>query len=120
MGKYAFLITGGPDRVGSVLNGIEYALTLDGSGHEVRVYLDGAATKWPGKLERRVDHPLYERFFELLDRELIVACAFCAEAFDATDGCRAAGISLRGTPDERHGPDVGRLVEDGFELLPIS
>ena len=120
MGKYAFLVTGGPDRVGSVLNGIEYALTLDGSGHEVRVYLDGAATKWPGKLERRVDHPLYEGFFELLDRDLVSACAFCAEAFDAMEGCRTADISLQGVPEEEHGPDVGRLVDEQFELLPVS
>lgn len=120
MGKYAFLITGGPDRVGSVLNGVEYALTLDSSGHEVRVFLDGAATKWPGELKRRIDHPLYEGFFELLDRDLISACAFCAEAFEATDGCQAADIRLEGVPEERHGPDVGRLVANDFELLPVS
>ena len=120
MGKYAFLVTGGPDRVGSVLNGIEYALTLDSSGHEIRVFLDGAATKWPGELKRRVDHPLYEKFFELHDRNLLTACACCAEAFDATDGCRAADIQLDGEPDERHAPDVGRLVADDFELLPVS
>jgi hypothetical protein len=120
MEKYAFLITGGPDRVGSVLNAIEYALTLDDSGHDVRVYLDGAATKWPGKLERRVDHPLYDRFFELLDRGLVSACAFCADAFDATEGCLAVDISLCGVPDEKHGPDVGQLVDDDFELLTVS
>jgi hypothetical protein len=120
MGKYAFLITGGPDRVGSVLNGIEYALTLDNDGHGVRVYLDGAATKWPGELERRVDHPLHDRFSELLDRDLVAACAFCADAFDAIDGCRGANIRLQGVPDEQHGPDVGRLVEEDFELLTLS
>ncbi len=120
MGKYAFLMTGGPNRVGSVINAIEYALSLDQRGHEVRVYLDGAATKWPGELKDRVDHPLHDRFFELLDHDLIIACAFCADAFGALESCQAAEIQLQGVPGEEHGPDVGRLVENDFELLTMS
>jgi hypothetical protein len=121
MGKYAVLLSAGPDRTGSALNGVEYALRLADDGHDVRVYLDGRATRWPGELATRADHPLRDD----LDRAVaggieVAACAFCAAAFDATAGCRTEGIPLLGTAGEEHGPDVAALVDDGYELLTMS
>jgi len=121
MGKYAVLVTAGPERPGSALNGLEYALRLADSDHEVEVYLDGAATTWPDEIETKVEHPLHESLSESLDRELVAgACAFCAAAFGGTRGCEGAGIPLVGTAGEEHGPDVGALVDEGFELVTVT
>ena len=121
MGKYAVLIHAGPDRPGSALNGIEYAIRLADEDHDVRVYLDGPATCWPAELQKRVDHPLHDRLSRSLDGDITVgACAFCAAAFDGTEGCREAGIELLGRAGEEHGPDVAELVAGGYELLTIT
>ena len=121
MGKYAVLLSAGPDRTGSALNGVEYALRLADAGHDVRIFLDGAATRWPGELATRADHPLRDGLDRARDGEVdVAACAYCAAAFDATAGCRTAGIPLLGTAGEEHGPDVAALVDDGYELLTMS
>lgn len=121
MSRYAFLVSAGPNRVGSALNAIEHALTLDEAGHTVAIYFDGAATQWPGEMETRADHPLSKGLTAAIDRELIAGCcAFCAEAFGGIEGCRAAEIRLLGVAGEQHGPDVARLVDEGYELQIIS
>lgn len=121
MDKYAMLISAGPNRSGSALNGFEYALRLADAGHDVRVYLDGPATRWPDELETRVDHPLHDNLSRSLESDVTVAaCAYCAAAFGGTEGCRNAGIELLGRAGEEHGPDVGNLVADGYELLTMA
>lgn len=121
MNRYAFLLSPGPDRVGSALNAIEYALTLDMAGHTVAIYLDGAATQWPGELQTRADHPLSKGLATATKRELIAGCcAFCADAFGGTAGCREADIPLLGVAGKEHGPNVARLVDDGYELLTVG
>jgi len=121
MSRYALLLSAGPDRVGTALNAIEYALTLDSGGHSVAIYLDGAATQWPGELETRVDHPLSKGLTAALDRGIVAGCcSFCANAFGGTEGCVEAGIPLLGEVNEEHGPDVARLVDDGYELLTVG
>lgn len=121
MSRYALLLSAGPDRAGSALNAIEYALRLDEGGHTVEIYLDGAATQWPGESGRRSGHPVSEGFSEARERDLVVgACAFCANAFGATDGCLDAGIDLLGIAGEEHGPDVAAIVDDGYELMTVG
>lgn len=121
MGKYAVLLSAGTDRAGSALNGVEYALRLADGGHDVRVYLDGPATRWPGELATRADHPLRDGLDRAVNGDVTVAaCAYCAAAFDGTTGCRTEGIPLLGSPGEEHGPDVAALVDEGYELLTMS
>ncbi|MFB6177147.1 MAG: DsrE family protein [Halobaculum sp.] len=121
MSKYAVCVAAGPDDVGSAVNGFEYARSLADAGHEVTVFLDGEATKWPGEVDSRPDHPVREALDDLRDRGTVAgACAYCADVFDATEGCRTAGITLHGTAGEDHAPDVGRLAADGYELLTVG
>ncbi|QKG94254.1 hypothetical protein EXE43_20115 [Halorubrum sp. SS5] len=121
MGKYAVLLSAGPDRTGSALNGVEYALRLADGGHDVRVFLDGAATRWPEELATRTDHPLRDGLDRVVAGDVeIAACAYCAAAFDATTGCQTNEIPLLGTAGEEHGPDIAALVADGYELLTMS
>ena len=80
-----------------------------------------AATEWPAESGRRSGHPFVESFTEARERGLVVgACAFCANAFGATKGCREAGIDLLGTAGEEHGPDVAAMADDGYELLTVG
>lgn len=121
MDKYAVLVTAGPDDAGSAVNGLEYALSLADGGHEVTVFLDGEATKWPETVSTQVDHPIRDSLEELRESELLDgACAYCASVFDATDGCEEAGITLRGTAGEEHAPDVGELASNGYELVTVN
>lgn len=120
MGKYAVLLNGDTDDVGSTVNGLEYALDLDGSGHEVDVFLDGAATQWPGQLTEKPDHPVNNYFSDARDRDLVAgACGFCAHAFGGAEGCREAGVELLGDENE-HNPDVGELATEGYELITVG
>lgn len=97
MSKYAILLNANPDDVGPAANGLEYALDLDGAGNEVEVFFDGVATQWPGTLTENPDHPVNEYFGEADERGLVAgACGFCANAFDAADGCEEADVELLG------------------------
>lgn len=48
MGKSAVLLSTSTDEGGRTVNGLEYAASLDESGNDVEVFLDGQATEWPG------------------------------------------------------------------------
>lgn len=120
MSKYAVLLNASTDDIGPTANGLEYAIDLDGAGHEVDVFFDGVATQWPGELVEKPNHPI-NNFFEEADERGIIAgaCGFCADSFDGTEGCKEAGVEILGAPDE-HAPKPSELVADGYELLPIG
>lgn len=120
MSKYAVLLNASTDDVGPTANGLEYALDLDEGGHDVDVFFDGVATQWPGELVDKPNHPINDFFEEADDRGLIAgACGFCADSFEATEGCEEAGVEVLGTPDE-HAPKASELVEEEYELLTIG
>ena len=120
MPRYAILLNAGPAAVGPPVNALQYALELDDHGHDVSVFLDGPATKWPDELGSMADHPLRAYYDEARERSLIAgACAFCAHRYGADGPCRDEGLRLFGGPDE-HGPDVGRLATDGYRLLTVG
>lgn len=119
MDKYAVLLNTDTEEVGQTVNGLEYALDLDESDNEVEVFLDGSATAWPGELEANPEHPVNDQFREAQERDLIAgACSACAGAFETTEDIEAADIELLGGGD--HGPSVGELADDGFDLLTIG
>jgi len=118
--KYAVLLNASTDDVGPTANGLEYALDLDEGGHDVAVFFDGVATQWPGHLVEKPNHPTNNFFQKADDRGLIAgACGFCADSFDATEGCERAGVEVLGGPDE-HAPRPSELVAEGYELLTIG
>lgn len=120
MVRYAILLNAGPSDVGPPVNALQYALRLDAHGHEVAVFLDGPATKWPGELTSMADHPLREYYDEARNRGLLAgACGFCADRYGAAETCLDEGIQLHGGPEE-HGPDVGRLASDGYRFLTVG
>jgi sulfur relay (sulfurtransferase) complex TusBCD TusD component (DsrE family) len=120
MARYAILLNAGPTAVGPPVNAVQYAFQLDEHGHEVRVFLDGPATKWPEELVSMADHPLREYYDEARERSLIAGvCGFCAHRYGTAQHCREADLQLYGDADT-HGPDVGRLASEGHRLLTVG
>lgn len=120
MSEYAVLLNSSTEDVWPTANGLEYALDLDEDGHEVDVYFDGAATQRPRQLAEKPNHPINNFFDEADDRGLIAgACGFCADSFDATEGCGKASVDILGGAAE-HAPRPSQLVDDEYELLTIG
>lgn len=120
MGQYAVLLNADTDRIGPAANGLEYALDRDDAGHHVEVCFDGAATPWVPELESDSSNPVHKYYADAREREIIGgACGYCADSFGVYDEVGEADVERIGGRDE-HGPDVGALVEDGYELLPVG
>ncbi|WP_338730256.1 hypothetical protein [Haladaptatus sp. DJG-WS-42] len=118
--KFAILLNADKTSVGPAANGLEYALDLDDAGYTAEVYFDGAATEWPAVLDRKPDNPVNKYFNEAVERGLIGgACGYCANAFGVYDDVDEAGVELLGGR-ENHGPDVGALVSEGYELITVG
>jgi hypothetical protein len=118
--EYAVLLNSSTEDVWPTANGLEYALDLDEGGHEVDVYFDGAPTQRPRQLAEKPNHPINNFFDEADDRGLIAgACGFCADSFDATEGCGKASVDILGGAAE-HAPRPSQLVDDEYELLTIG
>jgi hypothetical protein len=119
-GKYAIMLNAGPERTPVAGNGFNYALELDDGGYEVLLFLDGKATKWPGRFRGDSDLPFHHEWQQIEERGLLAgACGYCANAFDAVEGCEAAGIDLLSDKTE-HSPSVARLAAEGYEMLTIG
>lgn len=123
MTSFAVMVNSYVDKAhtSSAANAFQYALDLDDSGHKVEIYLDGAATQWVGTVERNNDHPVYKYYVEAQERDVLAgACEYCANAYDATEALEEAGVPLLGDASMGHGPDVGELVDAGYELLTLG
>lgn len=119
VGRYAVVLNAPPTERGRTLNALAYAVDLHDHGHDVEVFFDGSATKWPGYLARNPDDPVMKRYREVRDRDLIGGvCGKCAVVHGTAEAAQAAGAELLGDGDS-HGPSVGELAGDGYELLVI-
>ena len=118
--RYAVLLNAGPDSAPTASNGFNYALELDDAGYEVRVFLDGQATKWPSAFEETPEFPFSHDWEQIVRRGLLAgACGYCANAFDVADACERSGIDLLSDETE-HAPAVAELASEGYEMLTIG
>ncbi|MBI3181533.1 MAG: DsrE family protein [Myxococcales bacterium] len=99
--------------LGRVANALELAKELKQAGDSVELIFDGAGTKWvPGLADpSHKAHPLFKEVRE----KVRGACAFCAGAFGATAGVKAADTKLLGE-FEGH-PSLRRLLVDGYQIV---
>ena len=117
--KYAFLIDSSLEEPAPLTNTLEYARKLDDAGHDV-VFFDGEATQWISELEGDEDRLADEVYADVRDRGLVGgACGFCASFFEADRAIEKTEITLDGGSAE-HGPDVGQLAEQGYQLLTVG
>jgi hypothetical protein len=120
MSKYAFLINSSLDEPAPLANTLEYARKLDDAGHDVVVFFDGAATQWIPELETNEDLLPHDAYADVRARGLIGgACGFCASFFEVDRAIEKVEITIDGDAAE-HGPDVGQLAEQGYQLLTIG
>lgn len=118
--QFAFLLNTGLDDVAQTLNAFEYALDLAQAGHDVRVYLDGAATQWPAQLAAHPDSPVAAHYKRVRELDLIAgACGLCAVEHDSVAEVESAGIDILGDRSS-HGIVPHQLVADGYTLHVIG
>lgn len=80
------------EGLGRVVNAMVAAQELHQAGDDVQIIFDGGGTVWPGQLAQpdHAPHPLWESVHDVVAG----ACDDCAEAFEATDQVRQAGVTL--------------------------
>jgi hypothetical protein len=118
--RSAILINAGLAQGATANNAFGYALELDEAGHQVQVFLDGKATRWPGAFSDDPDRPFNHNWGTLRSRGLLAgACGYCADAFDQTESVERANIGLL-SDSGAHAPSVGELAEEGYELVTIG
>jgi hypothetical protein len=123
MAKYAIMLNAATDdsHAGAAANGLEYGIDLANAGHDADIYFDGAATRWPAVLRKQEDHPVAKYYEEVTEMGLVAgACGYCADSYDAVEALEAEGIPLLDDAAAGHGPDVGALVDEGYELLTVG
>lgn len=101
------------DGLGRAVNALEAAKQFKESGDNVKVYFDGAGTKWIAELSKKdhIAHGLYETVSDKIDG----ACLFCASAFGAKDSVKQCQVELISEKDQH--VDVRKLVSDGYTIL---
>lgn len=98
---------------GRMVNALMAAKEFISAGDEVRVVLDGAATRWPTELAR--PGHAYHGLYEAVRDHVVGACAYCAGRFQVAEENEAHGVALL---DEFEGhPSFRRLVLDGYLVL---
>ncbi len=101
-----------PEATGRMANALTLAKEGKEAGDEVRVVLDGAATKWAPEL-RREDRKYHRLFTDVRDE--IGACVYCARAYGVKNELESIGVELL---DEYKGhPSVRQLIVDGYEVI---
>jgi sulfur relay (sulfurtransferase) complex TusBCD TusD component (DsrE family) len=118
--QFAILMNAGPDQGATANNGFGYAIDLDDAGHDVRLFLDGTATRWPAEFTENPDRPFNHKWNTIQARGLLVgACGYCADAFGQTESIERANVDLLSGSGE-HAPSVSELAEGGYELVTIG
>lgn len=91
------------------------ALTLHETGHEVKVILEGAATRLIPDLVK-ADSPLFKLFEKARSLHLVDgACRACSNKMGSLEAAKEHGFRLL---DEMSGhPSMAAYLRDGFEVI---
>lgn len=94
-----------------LLNGLD----LKEKGNEVRIIIEGSATKMISDLVKQ-DRPLHTLYQKALEKDLIVgACKACSAKLGVKPDIEKTGLPLL---DDMHGhPGMARYLDDGFEII---
>ena len=118
--KYAIVLNAGPDKGPVAGNAFKYAVEFDENGHDVQLFLDGKATKWPGEYAENPDKPFNYDWEQVRSRGLLAgACGYCANAFGASEACERADVPVL-SDEEAHAPSVAELANNGYEILTVG
>jgi len=91
------------------------ALDMDIKGYEVKIVIEGSATKTVNQLLEN-GNPFSKLYLEVRDKGLIDGvCQACAHKMDALEGIREQGLPLLN--DMKGHPGLAKYMEQGFELI---
>lgn len=91
------------------------SLDLAARGHDVKVILEGGATKLIDQFSRE-DGPLYGKYQELLKSGLIHGvCRACANKMGTLKEAERLGLPIKGEM-EGH-PAMGEYLDQGYQVL---
>ncbi len=90
------------------------ALDMSQKGYEVKIVIEGAATKLVPELAKE-DNPMHRLYEKAKGLDLIDGCCkACSSKTGTVDAARAQGLRLL---DEMDGhPSMARYLEEGFEV----
>ncbi len=91
------------------------ALDMNDKGYEVKVVVEGAATKLIPEIAQ-ASSPMNQFYTKVKERALINgACKACSNKMGVLEAIRAEGIALL---DEMTGhPSMARYMEEGYEII---
>jgi len=101
------------DGLGRVVNALEATKQFKEANDEVKLYFDGAGTKWIAELNKP-DH-IAHGLFESVSDKVEGACQFCANAFGAGDSVKQCNVELLDEYDEH--VSVRELVSRGYLIM---
>ncbi len=101
------------DGLGRVVNALEAVKQFKYANDEVKLYFDGAGTKWVSELNKS-DH-IAHGLFELVNDKVEGACQFCSKAFGASDSVKQCNVELLDEFDEH--VNVRELVSNGYLIM---
>ncbi len=108
-----------PADNGRMIHALKLATDLKTAGAEVILMFEGKAVTWIPRLSDRNDdsHPFVKAYGGLFDDLVAIsqACNMCCKRFDATDGVKAAKVSIIGEGSEH--ADIASLVLDGYQVI---
>ncbi|MBX7164872.1 MAG: DsrE family protein [Pirellulales bacterium] len=109
---------GSQEALGRLFNALAAAYDFKQRNEEVRIYFQGAGTRWPAQLlnPEHAGHGLYQA---VKDRIAGVSCG-CADVFGARDDAVKHGFDLitdNQVPGTTGLPSVAQLVGDGYSVL---
>lgn len=83
------------------------------AGDAVRLYFDGAGTRWPDALSKK-DHHAHQ-LYESVRKEVAGACLFCATAFGAKQSVQECNVEL--VDEFSQHVSIKKLLSDGFQIM---
>ena len=91
------------------------ALDFSEKQHEVKLVIEGSATKLVAELDRS-DHPLHA-LYEKAKRRVLLAgvCRACAQKTGSLEAARAQNLHL--LEDMSGHPSMSRFVEQGYRII---
>ncbi len=94
-----------------LLNGLD----LNGKGNEVRIVVEGSATKLIPEMTKP-DHPLFALYRKALEKDLIAgACKACSAKLGVKQAVEQTGLPLL---DDMNGhPGMAQYMDAGFEIV---
>lgn len=91
------------------------ALDTADRGYEVKIVIEGAATKLVPELSK-ADNPMFKLFKKTRDLGLVEGvCKACSNKMGVLDAVKAEGLTLLG--DMSGHPSMGKYIDEGYEVI---